>query len=84
MAGTWHGTEGAVLVLNEDGTCYYVDGSSGESAGIWYVDDEAMIRIDTEVFDYQLYALLTSGYDTVTVMMKATGSSWRDEEFIKQ
>lgn len=84
LAGTWQGGQGSVITLNEDGTCYYVDGSSGEGNGTWYVDDQAMIRIDTEVFDYQLYALLTSGYDTATVMMKATGSSWRDEEFVKQ
>ena len=84
LAGTWQGGQGSVITLNEDGTCYYVDGSSGEGNGTWYVDDQAMIRIDTEVFDYQLYALLTNGYDTATVMMKATGSSWRDEEFVKQ
>ncbi len=84
LAGTWQGGQGSVITLNEDGTCYYVDGLSGEGSGTWYVYDQAMIRINTEVFDYQLYALLTSGYDTVTVMMKATGSSWRDEEFVKQ
>lgn len=84
LAGTWQGGQGSVITLNEDGTCYYVDGSSGEGNGTWYVDNQAMIRIDTEVFDYQLYALLTNGYDTATVMMKATGSSWRDEEFVKQ
>lgn len=84
LAGAWQGSQGSVITLNEDGTCYYVDGSSGEGNGTWYVDNQAMIRIDTEVFDYQLYALLTNGYDTATVMMKATGSSWRDEEFVKQ
>lgn len=84
LAGTWQGSQGSVITLNEDGTCYYVDGSSGEGNGTWYVDNQAMIRIDTEVFDYQLYVLLTNGYDTATVMMKATGSSWRDEEFVKQ
>ena len=84
LAGTWQGGLGSTLALNEDGTCYYVDASSGEGCGTWYVDEQAMIRIDTEVFDYQLYALLTNGYDTVTVLMKGTGSSWRDEEFVKQ
>lgn len=84
LAGTWQGGQGSVITLNEDGTCYYVDASLEEGAGTWYVDEQAIIRIDTDIFDYQLYAFLTSGYDTVTVMMKATGSSWRDEEFIKQ
>lgn len=84
LAGTWQGSQGSVITLNEDGNCYYVDGSSGEGNGTWYVDNQAMIRIDTEVFDYQLYALLTNGYNTATVMMKATGSSWRDEKFVKQ
>ena len=84
LASSWKGNLGSVLTLNEDGSCYYVDGSSGEGSGTWYVDEQAMIRIDTEVLDYQLYALLTEGYDTTTVLMKATSSSWRDEEFIKQ
>lgn len=84
LAGIWQGAQGSAITLNEDGTCYYVDGSSGEGNGTWYVDNQSMIRIDTDVFNYQLYALLTSGYDTATVMMKASGSSWRDEEFVKQ
>lgn len=84
LSGTWQGNQGSVITLNEDGTCYYVDGSSGEGAGIWYVDKQMMIRIDTEVFDYQLSAVLISGYDTVTFMMEGTGSRWRDEKFVKQ
>ncbi|EHL14784.1 hypothetical protein HMPREF9630_00827 [Peptoanaerobacter stomatis] len=84
LAGIWNGEHGSVLTLNEDGTCYYVDGSSGEGSGTWYVDDKTTIRIETEALNYQLYASLENGYNTESVLMKATGSSWRDETFSKQ
>lgn len=84
LTGIWQGNQGSVVTLNEDGTCYYVDGSAGEGAGTWYVDNAARLRIDIETLDYQLYALLTSGYNSVKVTMYGTGSSWSDEEFDKQ
>lgn len=84
LSGVWKGKQGSQLTLNEDGSCYYIDGNSGEGNGSWYVDEHALIRIDTQVFDYHIYGTLPEGYDTTTILLKATGWSWNDEEFTKE
>lgn len=82
LAGTWHGTEGSVIVLNEDGSCHYLD-SSNEGNGAWSVDDNNVIHITNDGLGYEIYADLEDSYRTVSMMVKSDSSSWRNEEFTR-
>lgn len=83
LAGTWHGTEGGVLVLKENGTCQYFLDSLHKRKGNWSVDDNNVIRISINKLGYEIYADLNDSYRTITMMVKSDSSEWDNEEFSK-
>lgn len=84
LSGTWNGSQGSVFELNEDGTCYYVDGGSGE--GSWRVEieeDKTMFYATPRSLGYEVYEIISNGSETTSILVKSNTSSWRDEEFIR-
>ena len=84
LVGVWHGEQGSELTLNDDGSCYYKDGSSGEGEGSWIVDDQAYLRVNSGALSYEIYAILNDGYDTTEILMESDSGSWIDETFNKE
>ncbi len=84
LEGEWRGESGSIFTLNADGTCYYVDGNSGEGSGTWYVTDSAMLCVNTEGLSYEIYGFLNNGYLTAQITMISDDSGWNDEIFTKQ
>lgn len=84
LLGTWHGEQGSELTLNEDGSCYYKDGSSGEGQGTWMVDEYAYLRVNSTALNYEIYAILNDGYDTSEILMESDSGNWRNETFSKE
>ncbi len=83
MYGIWNGSQGSMLELYSDGTCYYIDGGSPRGDGTWYVDNRSILRVNTSALDYEIYGVLQFGYESKTVTMLADSSSWNDELFTK-
>lgn len=78
--GTWIGSQGTILVLNEDGSSYYKEADEQEmSVGTWELEDEQIIV--EECVAYEIYA--ECGEDAGSLLFQADSSSWRDELFVK-
>lgn len=86
LSGIWNGSQGSMFELKEDGTCYYIDGGSGEGEGSWRVEieeDKTMFYATPSSLGYEVYGIISNGSETTSIVVKSNTSSWRDEEFIR-
>lgn len=78
--GTWLGEAGSVLILYEDKTCMYKDGSDDEIVeGTWDLEND--ILVVSGCLDYNIQSKLEQ--ETDELLFEADNSEWIDEIFTK-
>lgn len=78
--GTWLGSQGTILVLNKDKSCYYKEVDEQEmTVGLWELED-GQITVE-ECVDYEIYAECEE--DAESLLFQADSSRWNDELFVK-